>query len=37
MSIDGEGEIKSVKKLRKKLKEEGYSDEAIQEICKWYE
>jgi microsomal dipeptidase-like Zn-dependent dipeptidase len=37
LNIDSEGEIKSIKKLKKKLKEEGYSYKAIREICKWYE
>jgi broad-specificity NMP kinase len=29
-------EVKSIKKLEKRLRKEGYSEEAIQEICKWY-
>ena len=36
MSAKSEGETESVKKLRKRLKKEGYSDEAIEEICEWY-
>jgi len=37
LNAKSEGEIKSVKKLKKRLKKEGYSEEAIEEIRKWYE
>jgi microsomal dipeptidase-like Zn-dependent dipeptidase len=37
LSTKTENEVKSIRKLKKRLRKEGYSEEAIREICRWYE
>jgi len=37
LSSKSEKEVKFLKDLKRQLRKEGYSDKAVQEICKWYE